>query len=722
MRDARELRRVELLGFPRVVSVCAAAALAAVAVLIGGAIDSDALVYADGGADAREQAAVADESGDGIRDYALGIWRALTDHSANRWARHWRARAGCDAVAAHKPDGEGAAAERFLRELVEGMCVGLEAGLGVNPGDYLPRGGERTVGLVGIEPGAAVGYTLFTGRWHDDVFLIDPLGRVAHIWPIDLTFYHGKMLDNGGILATTNSQRRAFEFDALGNVVWEYRIPRLHHDFLKMPNGNVMLLSRNIKTREDVIAAGANPEFVHENGLDYDYLVEVRPTGASGGEVVWEWSAWDHIVQEFDPSKPNYGAVAEHPELIDLNYALEMISEYRKLDPNDWIHTNAIDYNPELEQIMLSPRHFSELWIIDRSTTTEEARGHSGGNGGIGGDLLYRWGNPRAYGQGDAGDQRLFWQHQTHWIPPGLPGAGNVLLFNNGSEFSADYKRRYSSVDEFALPMDGHRYRRAEDGTYPPDELEWTYTAETPEDFYASVISGAQRLPNGNTLVVDGTTGTIFQVTPDGRTVWKYVVPLDRRSHLRQGDLPSVWRAYPTPQGDSEPVLTNTIYRAYWYPPDHPGLQALDLTPGAYVEDLPDVFDLAYAAFAAGDFGERVARAEFDIYLDINEDDKGEDKGERRLNYFKQPCADEDSQAKFFLHIFPADVGDLPSNRQGHGFENLDFNGDLSEIKGSDDWCIAMRRLPDYAIERIRTGQYTDEAGQLWQADIDIDE
>ena len=719
MLRGRNRGRAGLFDFPRVAVVWALAALAVVAVLVGGVIARGTVVYADGGADARDK--VVDESSGGMRGYALGVLRALADDGGSRWARYWRARAVCDAaMGAYGPDGgDRGPRERFLAALVEGVCDGLEGRLWVNPGGYLPREGEeeRTVGLVASERGAAVGYVLFTGRWHDDVFLVDPLGRVAYRWPMDLTFYHGKMLDNGGILATTNRQRRAFEFDAWGNVVWEYVIPRLHHDFLKMPNGNVMLLSKNFKTREEVIAAGGNPEFVHENGLDYDFLVEVRPTGASGGEVVWRWSAWDHMVQDFDPSKANYGVVAEHPELIDLNYALEMIRDYRKISPNDWIHTNALDYNPELEQIMLSPRHFSELWIIDRSTTTAEARGHSGGNGGMGGDLLYRWGNPRAHGRGDVGDQRLFWQHQTHWIAPGLPGAGNVLLFNNGSEFSGDYKRRYSSVDEFALPVDGYGYRRDEDGTYPPDELAWTYTADPPEDFYASVISGAQRLPNGNTLVVDGTTGTIFQVTPDGRTVWKYVVPLDRRSHMRQGEQPSVWRAYPTPQGGNEPVLTNTIYRAYWYPPDHPGLQALDLTPGGYLEELPDVFDLAHAAFVAGEFGEQVASAEFDIYLDIDGDD-----GARRLNYFKQPCAEEDSQAKFFLHIFAADAGDLPVNRREHGFENLDFNFDLSEVKGSEDWCIAMRRLPDYAIERIRTGQYTDEAGELWRAEIDVNE
>ena len=471
-----------------------------------------------------------------------------------------------------------------------------------------------------------------------------------------------------------------------------------------MPNGNVLLLARKTKTREEVIAAGANPEFVHKDGIVHDYLLEVRPASASGGEVVWEWSTWDHLIQDFDPSKPNYGVVAEHPELIDLNFLLELISEHRQFDPNDWLHTNSIDYNPELDQIMLSPRHFSELWIIDHSADTEEARGHSGGNSGMGGDLLYRWGNPRAYGHGDVGDQRMFWQHQTHWIPPGLPGAGNILLFNNGWEFPG-HKRFYSSIDELVPPALDYGYRRTEGSAYPPDGLEWTYVAETPTDFYAAYASGVQRLPNGNTLVVHGPAGTIFQVTPDGETVWKYVVPLLRRARMRQWYQASA-------DGDPEIFHTNDMYRAYWYPPDHPGLQALDLTPGAYLATLPDIYDLARDAVIAGNLGDRLAVSDFDIYLD---------EGNRNLIYSKQPCAAADTQARFFLHIIPADARDLPADRQEHGFDNLDFNFDGREVIASDGHCVALRDLPGYAIDRIRTGQFTDE-GAVWRADIALSE
>ena len=691
------------------------AALATLAVLIAAAWHSPA--HADGGASARNQAAISapDGSGATMRAYAQRILRALFDDDANNWVRYWQARAACDAAAA-RADHAAAPRSRALLALTAPICAQLDALLGVNPADYSPRGENRTVGLLLNEPDAAVGYTLFTGTNNSVVFLLDQLGRVAHAWHLDRPYHHVKLLDNGNLLTTELGG--IFEFDPRGNKIWQYNICCLHHDFLKLPNGNVLLLVRRSKTREEAIAAGANPEFVHFLRIKYDSLLEVRPTGASDGEIVWQWSVWDHLIQDFDPTKPNYGAIADHPERVDLNFLLENMSELHGSQPSvDWLHTNAIDYNSELDQIMLSARNFSELWIIDRSTTTQEARGHSGGNGGMGGGLLYRWGNPRAYGHGTSEDQRLFWQHQTHWIPPGLPGAGNILLFNNGLEYAGD-ERHYSSVDELALPMDG--YRRAPDSPYPPLDPEWTYAAETRSDFYAPVRSGAQRLPNSNTLIVDGPAGIIFQTTPDGKIVWKYVSPINGKTHLKQGERATLaTRTFATPYGDPVHMRHNTVYRAYWYPPDHPGLRALDLTPGAYIEDSHDIYDSAraiVAAAAAGDYGERLANSNFDIYLDEN---AGE--GERRLIYIKRSCADEDAQTQFFLHIFPSDARDLPAARQEHGFVSLDFNFSGNEVNSLTEWCIAIAPLPRYPIERIHTGQFTDE-GEAWRAEIELGE
>ena len=186
----------------------------------------------------------------------------------------------------------------------------------------------------------------------------------------------------------------------------------------------------------------------------------------------------------------------------------------------DWTHINAVAYNAELDQIMLTAHSFNELWIIDHATTTAEAAGHAGGRGGRGGDLLYRWGNPRAYRAGTAADQRLFAQHDAHWIPAGRPGAGHVLVFNNGLGRPGE---DYSSVDEIALPVDARgRYVLEPGAAYGPRGPVWSFTAPRPTDFFSSIMSGAQRLPNGNTLICHSVAGVIFEVTPKGEVVWKH--------------------------------------------------------------------------------------------------------------------------------------------------------------------------------------------------------
>ena len=463
-----------------------------------------------------------------------------------------------------------------------------------------------------------------------------------------------------------------------------------------MPNGNLLLLSRQDKTAEEAIAAGANPDFIDTDGLRTPHIVEVKPTGPASCEIVWEWSAWDHLIQDFDSSKANHGVVAEHPELIDLNFRLSEVLSY---DPSDWIHSNGIDYNPELDQIVLSPRHFSEVWIIDHSTTTAEAAGHRGGKSGKGGDLLYRWGNPRAWRAGTPDDQQLFWPHNPQWIAPGLPGAGNILIFNNGAEF-ADFRRGYSSVDEIAPPVDGANYRLNPDSAYAPAEPVWVYTAATPSDFFSAYISGAQRLPNGNTLICDGVHGTLFEVTPAGKTVWKYINPSTSQRPLIQGE------SVPFKQRESGTVVpANQVYRAYRYASDYPGLQGLDLTPGDRIEAL-SVSD--YLIRLTGG-SSPVIRSDWDVYLAGNS-----------LTYKKEQCTPEDAEPTFFLHLDPVDVNDLPSHRKQYGFDNLDFDfGNHLLIEGGV--CVAKRELPDYGIAAIRTGQYTGE-GRIWEGSFDLAE
>jgi hypothetical protein len=371
------------------------------------------------------------------------------------------------------------------------------------------------------------GYNLFCALNSTTTYLTDIDGNVVHSWESSytpgLSMY---LLPNGELLRTGNTGNTAFAVGGAGGVVqklawnsdvsWEYSWSTAatcqHHDVEALPNGNVLMIVWQYKSGEEALAAGRDPALLTEGELWPDSVIEVKPTGPTSGDIVWEWHAWDHLVQDYDPAKPNYGDPAQHPERIDLNYARNGIA--------DWTHINSVDYNPELDQILLSVHGFSEIWVIDHSTTTEEAATSAGGSSGRGGDLLYRWGNAQAYGRGTPADRMLFAQHDAEWIAPGLPGEGHILIFNNGSQRPDG---NYSSVDEIEPPLnhDG-TYSLAADAPYGPATPAWTYVADPKTDFYAQNISGAQRLPNGNTLVCDGPASRFFEVTAAGDTVWQY--------------------------------------------------------------------------------------------------------------------------------------------------------------------------------------------------------
>ena len=556
--------------------ITAIAAIAIAAALLGGVRHSQ--VYADSPTTSSARASQSPgDASQALRRYTLELLHILSNPDANQWERYRQAMPHCaDAPARLAEIGAARDAnplDAALISLTEDLCADLDQRLDE----------ARTVGLLMNEPESMVGYTLLAGVANNYVHLVDHLGRVAHSWQGESRIPHARLLDNGNLLIGSGGGGDVYkdiaELDPESNVVWKYtHADQLHHDFLNMPNGNVLMLARSRKTAEEAIAAGINPDITPSEGMQNDYLTEVRPTGSEGGEIVWEWSAWDYLAQDFDATKENYRVISEHPELIDGNFTT---GKYWDIDILAWMWINAIDYNPELDQIALSPRHYSELWIIDHSASTEAAPTLKGGNAGKGGALLYRWGNPRAYRHGTVDDQRLFRQHHTHWIAPGLPGAGNILVFNNGYELGlGEDPPFYSSIEEIIPPVDGHGYRRDPGAAYPPAEPVWRYTAETPTDFYSRLVSSAQRLPNGNTLICEGMSGNVFQVTPDGKTVWKYVYPMDIDTPLKQGEKAGILDFLS--KGDV--IFNNMIYRAYWYAPDHPGLQKYDLTPGDTIE------------------------------------------------------------------------------------------------------------------------------------------
>ena len=418
---------------------------------------------------------------------------------------------------------------------------------------------------------ASPGYTLIAPFGGQETFLIDLNGKVIHSWKTDRTPSQAAyLLKDGSLLRTAKVRNETFKvkggpagaiqkFDWQGNLTWDFVISNdrmlTHHDIEPLDNGNVLVVAWEYKSREEAIAAGRDPQLISEDSVWPEVVLEIQPVGTTAGKVVWEWHLWDHLVQTFDEARPNYGHAVDHPERIDLNFVDRPIA--------DWIHMNSIDYHPGLDQILLCGRTFDEIWVIDHSTTSAEAATGSGGRYGRGGDLLYRWGNPFAYFAGTPFDQKLYGQHDPHWIPSGLPGAGNILIFNNGSNRD---DRAFSTVDELVPPLTTEgTYERKPGTAFGPDALTWRY--ENGASLYSPRVSGAQRLPNGNTLICSGETGHVFEVTPNGTVVWDYL------NYLGASNIPSA--ASQTPGSSPAPLGGVAMFRATRYAPDYPGLKQL---------------------------------------------------------------------------------------------------------------------------------------------------
>ena len=283
--------------------------------------------------------------------------------------------------------------------------------------------GQNTVGLISIDqPKTIGGYNLIYPENQPNVFLLNECGEVVNIWEDENHTGPGKtayLLEDGRLLKSKTSSLIIGPTFGIGgsggfvelyswdnDLLWSYLVAdslnRQHHDVLFMESGNVMMIVWERKSYAEIVENGFDILSNSQESLWPDYILEIDPTT---NEHVWEWHAWDHLVQDFDSTKLNYGIVSDHPELIDPNY--QEFSGNR----DDFMHSNAIDYDPIKDQVILNVRNYNEVWIIDHSTTTAEAAGHTGGNSGKGGDLLFRWGNPKAYKMGGGEDRQLFLQH-----------------------------------------------------------------------------------------------------------------------------------------------------------------------------------------------------------------------------------------------------------------------------------------------------------------------
>lgn len=509
-------------------------------------------------------------------------------------------------------------------------------------GDVIRSDRGVRVRREGMQPG----WTLFSPLKSTAVYLVDELGELKHTWDTERKPGNSVYLLNDGTLlrATRDGDTAGFSGGGIGGraqrlglggrVLWDVDLSEgnfcHHHDLEPLPNGNVLGIFWERKSREELLAAGADPEMVGEAKEFWpDAIYELKPEGKDGYEVVWSWHVWDHLLQDIDRDQPNYGlafddahrihingssreprmTASERERLIALGYlqpsdgddgATDEEAPKPVFEKADWLHSNGIDYLAELDLIVLSVRSLNEIWFIDHSTSRAEAKGSTGGRFGKGGDLLFRWGNPAAHGMGNIEDQRLFAQHDARFVS-GDKDHVRVTIFNNGRGRPLT-EEPYSTVEELVIPLT--------DGAFPtidPDGLaevqhSTLYGEGEDQRLYASFISGASKQPNGNVLVCYGDLGLVREISPDGELLWEYAQPYDaQQADAERGASGGRPGGRRPPQGGPPPHLRPgngppgppdgppggargggfpsgvSLFRATRVPADHPGLKRLQL-------------------------------------------------------------------------------------------------------------------------------------------------
>ncbi|MGH8143863.1 MAG: aryl-sulfate sulfotransferase [Steroidobacteraceae bacterium] len=393
------------------------------------------------------------------------------------------------------------------------LGLGLAATASAGPSVY-------PTGVTRYDPAAAYNCDVLFGAFNPPngkTYLIDMDGHVLHQW--DKSGYPTRMLDparmqgakgtigvqlqdvpagNGagqiglvpGVAGITRDLTVGF-IDWSGNVTWQWgnQAPGgaalQHHDWDLLPNGDVLLLANKV---------GRLSGFGNRLMLD-DVIYEVT----RDGRIVWTWKASQHLAE--------FGFTAAQLKLLQRVSAQDYLhmNDMQVLGSNHWEHSG--DQRFAADNILISSRNANFIAIISRSS----------------GKIVWRIGPnftpwPQPYAAAGVNKlpfkvDRLSGQHDANMIGEGLPGAGNILVFDNEGE---------GGYPPATMPLiNGSRVLEINPVT---DEVVWQYTGRK-DAFYSPFISSAQRLPNGNTLIDEGIDGRFFQVTRQGRIVWEYVSP-----------------------------------------------------------------------------------------------------------------------------------------------------------------------------------------------------
>lgn len=361
------------------------------------------------------------------------------------------------------------------------------------------------------------GYTLIAPQNSTTARLIDTNSTVNKTWTglTGQTGYSSYMLEGGVLLRSVKATGTSFNGGGVtgrfqkvawdGTILWDVTYSSttycMHHDILAMPNGNVMVIAWESKTAAQATAAGSSVSHI----MWPDKIVEMQQTGLNTYNVVWEWHAWDHLMQNTNASAANYvTSLVNNPQLLNINYL-------NTSNNSDWLHMNGLDYNADLDQIVVSSHNMNQFFVIDHSTTTAEAASHTGGNAGKGGDFLYRWGNPASYG--GTGTTNFSTIHDAHWVPAGCPRTGYIAAYNNNGVSNS-----VSSVDIVNPPLSGLNYTITAGQPYGPATYDYRHAC----DGHNNNMGNSEQFPNGNQLVCIAQSGKVYEIDAAGNQLWTY--------------------------------------------------------------------------------------------------------------------------------------------------------------------------------------------------------
>lgn len=464
-------------------------------------------------------------------------------------------------------------------------------------------------------------YTLVPINGSTTVRLRDTTSATYHTWSglTGTTAYSSYMLPGGVLLRTVDVTNNVFsgggmsgrvqKVDWNGTLLWDYTYSSstycAHHDICGLPNGNVLIIAYELKTSTDASAAGST-----YNGTHWpDHIIEVQPTGTSTGNIVWEWHLWDHLCQDVNPNAGNYVTnTADHPELYDID-AVTITSQTK-----DFWHMNGIDYNPMTDQIVVSAHNTNEFYVIDHSTTTAEAAGHTGGRGGRGGDFLYRWGNPARYGQSGSANFNVL--HDAHWIPQDCPNAGYIVALNNKGISTTQ-----SCVDMVNPPVSGFNFSYTPNTSWLPS----SYTIRQNCTGGTSNMGNSQQLPNGNMLICLAMSGTIYEINSAGTTLWSYTATgaVSQAFRYSACQLTSQGPAIPTITANGNILTASSATTYQWYVdgvliPGATGQTHTATQSGAYVVRVTDSDGCWFSYSTLFDFSVITDIASFDQSFRFN--------------------------------------------------------------------------------------------------------